>query len=192
MTASKTLRALTVSVLALSLSILIALPAHADEEDNPVVPVVDAPVRVAPVVLKIPSLGVNADIVPVGEDPDGAMDVPPNPDIVAWWSLGYGTGETGNVVLAGHVNWDFGARLGVFGRLRQLQAGDEVVVVDERLREYHYAVTWSRQVTADGAPIDEFFGDSQPAGVTLITCGGAFDVGAHMYVDRIIVRAVKV
>ena len=146
---------------------------------------------VAPVEVFIPSLGVNADVVPVGEDPDGAMGSPPDPDEVAWWSLGYGTGEEpANVVLAGHVNWD--GRPRPFGQIEQLEPGDEIVVHDELGREFRYQVTWSKLVEAEGAPVEEIFAATDRAELTLITCGGTYVPATREYLGRVIVRAVKV
>ena|SRR5712691_9797455 len=168
-----------------------ALPGETGGRDDRALPPAPASpphlARVAPVELKIPRLGVDADVEPVGADPDGAMSAPSDPDAVAWWSLGWGTGEPGNVVLAGHVDW--GGRLRVFGALRLLEAGDQVVVVDERAREYFYQVVWSRQVEAEGADVDSIFGPDNPPELTLITCGGSFDQSQRMYLDRIVVRA---
>ena len=90
--------------------------------------------QVAPVELKIPGLGVDADVLPVGMDPDGAMGVPTDPDTAVWWSLGSGTGVPGNVVIAGHVNW--GGRLRIFGLLHTLGPGDSIVLVDQQMREF--------------------------------------------------------
>lgn len=178
------------ALLGLAALLLTAGTALADDPaDTPAPPTAAAPAaaRVAPVELKIPSLGVDANVEPVGAADDGAMDVPKDPDGVAWWSLGYGTGEPGNVVLAGHVDW--GGRLRVFGRLSQLQNGEQIVLIDERAREYFYEVTSLRQVEAEGADVDAIFGGSGQSELTLITCGGAFDPAQRMYVDRIIVRA---
>lgn len=147
-------------------------------------------VRVAPIGLKIPTLGVDAAVLPVGLADDGAMDIPADPDTVAWWSLGYGTGELGNVVLAAHVDW--GGQPRVFGLLDRLTLGNSVVVVDELAREFWYEVSSVRVVAADGAAVDEIFGGSNDYELTLITCGGVFDQGRHEYLDRVIVRAHKV
>jgi sortase (surface protein transpeptidase) len=145
---------------------------------------------VAPVELKIPALGVDADVVPVGLDDDGAMTAPSDPDTVAWYEPGPGTGMPGNVVLAGHVDW--GGRLRVFGLLYRLGPGDRIVVIDEQLREFFYEVAWSRWVAAEGAPVEEIFAGTELSELTLITCGGAFDHASRQYLDRLIVRAVKV
>jgi LPXTG-site transpeptidase (sortase) family protein len=146
--------------------------------------------RVAPIQLKIPALMVDAEVTPVGPTDDGAMDVPKDPDTVAWWSLGYGTGEPGNVVLAAHVDWD--GRLRVFGLLHRLVPGDAVVVVDELAREFWYKVTWTRRVPVEGAPLDEIFGSRGEHELTLITCGGEFDQASRQYLDRVIVRAHQI
>jgi LPXTG-site transpeptidase (sortase) family protein len=175
---------------------LLSTPALAAESPNSQSsadqPVAARAIRpVAPVEVFIPALGVDADVVPVGEDSDGAMGSPTDPDTVAWWSLGYGTGEDpGNVVLAGHVNWL--GRLRPFGLIDQLAPGDEIVLHDELGREYHYQVTWSKLVEAEGAPVEEIFSPSDRAELTLITCGGTFVPATREYLDRTIVRAVKV
>jgi LPXTG-site transpeptidase (sortase) family protein len=179
--------------LALALTLLAAAPARADDlqaESTGVglqATTSELPPRVAPVELKIPSLAVDADIYPVGEDDDGAMTAPADPDTVAWWSLGPGTGEPGNMVLAGHVDW--GGRLRVFGLLYRLEPGDRIVVIDEQLREYFYEVESSRRIPAEDAPVEEIFASSDRAELTLITCGGEFDHATRQYLDRLIVRA---
>lgn len=186
-------------LLPLLLSLLTLLPAPAlaadppNSQTSPDGPAAARAIRaVAPIEVFIPSLGVDADVVPVGEDPDGAMSAPPDPDTVAWWSLGYGTGdEPGNVVLAGHVNW--AGRLRPFGLIEQLDPGDEIVVHDEVGREFHYQVAWTKLVEAEGAPVEEIFAPtSDRAELTLITCGGTYVAATREYLDRLIVRAVKV
>jgi hypothetical protein len=169
-----------------------ALAQETPPEEVPVeevAPLEPPPPQVPPVVLKIPAIGVDATVFPVGEDIEGAMDVPPTPDTVAWWSLGAGTGVPGNVVLAAHVDW--GGRLRVFGLLHRLGPGDLIVVVDEQLREYSYQVIWSEWLDAS-APTEPIFSNSDVAEVTLITCGGVFDQSTRQYVDRLVVRAVQI
>jgi sortase (surface protein transpeptidase) len=173
------------------LTLALLAPAHAAAQAPP--EPLEPPLRVAPIALKIPAIGVEAEVVPVGEDPDGAMTAPPLPHLVAWWSLGYGTGEEpANVVFGGHVNWDYGRTPGAFAHLERLQPSDEIVVVDELAREYRYAVASTYWTAAEGAPVAEIFAAADRAEITLITCGGAFDPVALQYLDRLIVRAVKV
>jgi sortase (surface protein transpeptidase) len=142
---------------------------------------------IPPVSLAIPKLGVGARTVGVGQDEDGAMSSPSNPDEVAWYAPGPGMGVGGNVVFAGHVDW--GGRLRVFGRLSALDMGDAVLVVDADGNRYEYVVESSRWVRAEGAPVEEIFGQTDDPVITLITCGGAYNPATREYLDRLIVRA---
>jgi len=142
---------------------------------------------VAPVKLMIPALGVEAAIEAVGQDPDGAMTAPTDPDEVAWYKLGAGMGVPGNVVFAGHVNW--AGSLRVFGRIDQLDRGDVIQVIDAEGRGFEYAVETSRVVRAEGAPLDEIFVQPNAPVITLITCGGEYVPSRREYLDRVIVRA---
>jgi len=142
-----------------------------------------------PVYVSIPALGMQAPVVPLGLEDDGAMAAPTDPDTVGWYELGPGIGGPGNAILAGHVDW--GGSLRVFGLLRQLVPGDEVVVSDEAGNWFTYRVSWSRMVDADSAPVDEIFAQGSGEELTLITCGGTFDRAIHQYLSRLIVRAVR-
>jgi sortase (surface protein transpeptidase) len=81
---------------------------------------------IVPTSIDIPSIGAPAVVLPLGEDPDGTMQAPSDPDTVGWYEPGIGI--PGNAVLDGHVDW--GGRLGVFGRLRQLGPGDAIQITD--------------------------------------------------------------
>ena len=139
--------------------------------------------------IDIPSIGTHAQIVPLGEDDDGAMAAPSDPDTVGWYQLGVGIGTAGNALLDGHVDW--GGRLRVFGLLSRLQPGDTFSITDADGDVLTYDVTWTRMYEADTAPLDEIFQQTSDEEVTLITCGGAFDPAIHMYVSRWIVRGVR-
>jgi LPXTG-site transpeptidase (sortase) family protein len=143
-----------------------------------------------PVRLDIPSIGAHAPVVPLGEEDDGTMAAPVDPDTVGWYQLGVGVGTPGNALLDGHVDW--GGRLRVFGLLRQLQPGDTFEITDASGNVLSYSVSWTRLYEADNAPLDEIFQQTPDEEVTLITCGGAFDPAAHMYVSRWVVRGVRV
>jgi LPXTG-site transpeptidase (sortase) family protein len=142
---------------------------------------------VPPVALAIPKLAVDAPVVGVGQDPDGTMSAPSDPDTVAWYTLGPGMGIGGNVVFAGHVDWD--GRHRVFAGLTRLEPGDAVLIVDEHGDGYEYKVESSYWVKADGAPIKEIFAQTDESKVTLITCGGDFNASRREYLERLIVTA---
>jgi sortase (surface protein transpeptidase) len=144
-----------------------------------------------PLTLEIPRIDVHAEVVPLGIEDDGAMAAPTDPDTVGWFELGPGVGAPGNVLLDGHVDW--GGRLRVFGRLHQLQAGDVIRIAEPGGSTLRYSVAWTRfYPDAESAPLEEIFGQNELAEeLTLITCGGAFDESARMYVGRWVVRAVR-
>ncbi len=140
-----------------------------------------------PVRLAIPTLGVDAQVVPVGLEPNGEMQVPPA-DQAGWYFYGPRPGEAdGTAVLAAHV--DYGGQRGVFFDLRSLEVGAEVVVTDESGVPRRFVVTERFQVDKDQLPIEQIFVADGPPGLTLITCGGSFDSGARSYRDNIVVRA---
>src|SRR6266851_6825851 len=143
----------------------------------------------APVEIDIPKIGTHAPVVPLGEDADGSMQSPVDPDTVGWFQPGAALGMPGNVLLDGHVDW--GGRLRVFGLLSQLQPGDTFQITNSEGDVLTYHVAWTRLYDADTAPLDEIFQQSGDEEVTLITCGGAFDQSIHMYVSRWVVRGVR-
>ncbi len=140
-----------------------------------------------PVSMAIPKLGVDAAVVGVGQDPDGTMSIPPDPDTVAWYTLGPGMGVGGNAVFAGHVDW--GGRHRVFAGLTRLSPGDAVLIVDEKQNGYQYRVESGFWVKADSANVEEIFAQPDNAMITLITCGGDFNLARREYIDRFIVKA---
>jgi sortase (surface protein transpeptidase) len=142
------------------------------------------------VFIDIPKIGAHAAIVALGEEEDGSMQAPTDPDTVGWYQSGVGVGTPGNALLDGHVDW--GGRLRVFGLLRLLGAGDPIEITDETGSQLSYRVMWTRLYQADSAPLDEIFEQTDGEQITLITCGGAFDPSIRMYVSRWVVRAVRV
>ena len=145
------------------------------------------PWGVPPATLAIPKLGVEADVAPVNYDKDGLMDVPPDPDMVAWFEYGPGMGVPGNAVFAAHVDW--GGRPRVFARLTALEPGDAVLIQDAQGRGYQYIVQSSHVYDAEGAPVEEIFAQTADPVITLITCGGRYQAATREYLDRIVVVA---
>ena len=155
--------------------------------------------------LRIPVLGVDA---PLGQRyVAAAMPNPTGPGDVVWYDfsewagLGGVPGGGANAVFSGHVDYNFPISWaeahyrgrGVFYDLRLLSPGD-VIEVEVGGKVLRYAVTWTRQVKADG-PDTEWLpvltGDVTADSITLITCGGDFDVATKSYIDRFIVRAER-
>lgn len=185
-------RLVRVLPLILLLGLTPALPALAQEVlgESSEVTSIDAAAWVnVPAAVSFPTLAESAPIVPLGMEEDGAMAAPADPDTVGWWMFGPGVGVAGNTVLAGHVDW--GGRLRAFGRVYELQPGDEVDLMDANGSWLAYSVEWSRLVDADTDPTDTF-AQSDREELTLITCGGVFDPVTREYLSRLIVRAVRI
>lgn len=140
--------------------------------------------------LRIDSIGVDAPLVYLNIDANGNMDVPRDPELVAWYDFTAKPGlGSGNAVFSGHVDYrDYGPA--VFWDLSNLQIGERVEV---QLRDgvvVQYEVTAAADIPVAELDMAEVLAATSEESLTLITCSGQF-VGGE-YVDRRIVRAVRV
>ena len=140
-----------------------------------------------PVRLRIPAIGVDAPVVPVGSKPDGELEAPNEGHQVGWYRLGARPGEAGNAILDGHVDWQ--RSLAVFWHLGRLNPGDEILVSTEDGLVLPFRVEWKELYPVEGAPLDRIFGPTAGPALTVITCGGAFDRSVRSYTHRWVVRA---
>jgi hypothetical protein len=145
-----------------------------------------APLVLPPARLRIPRIAVDAPVQEVGLDARGELVIPTNGDYVVWYGASAPPGLPGNSVFAGHVDW--GGRLAVFARLKDLVAGDEIetVATDGTTRRFVVRELWSFETGA--APLELVYGPTATPSVTLITCGGVFDSRTRDYSLRIVVR----
>jgi len=146
-----------------------------------------------PVAIRIAAAGVNG-LVETSEISDGELAAPSGPWMVAWYVQTARPGETGNVVMGGHVDyWDVGPA--VFAGLGRLEKGAEIDVTDAAGNTYVYAVEWAREYsTATLTPdqLREIVGPTEAPSLTLITCGGEFDIRQGEYPERLVVRAARI
>jgi sortase (surface protein transpeptidase) len=140
-----------------------------------------------PTGLVIDDLGIDAAILPVGVETDGAMEVPPA-DQVGWYRFGPAPGDDGSTVLAAHVDYD-GER-GVFFELRSIQPGATVEVLSSDGSRRRFTVDAVTQVAKVDLGTTAVFDRTGPPRLALITCGGTFDEDARSYRDNIVVTAV--
>ena len=140
-----------------------------------------------PSLLRLPTIGVEMEVEPVGATEDGSMGTPTDPAKAGWYSYGPRPGANGNAAIGGHVDWDGIVR--PFWYLRRLQTGDPVEVVSSDGERFEFTVQWLDWYDIDSAPVDEIFASSESPELTLITCGGTFDVASHQYLSRLVVRA---
>lgn len=139
-----------------------------------------------PAAVTIPAIGVDAALVGLGLQPDGAMQVP-DFGLAGWYAQGPLPGAPGPAVLVGHVDSKSGPD--VFYRLRELVAGDQVIVRDAAGAEHAFTVQRVDQVDKDALPVDEIWNATAEPVLRLITCGGSFDRASGHYRDNVIVYA---
>ncbi|WP_082232708.1 class F sortase [Halobacillus massiliensis] len=135
--------------------------------------------------VKIPAIDVDAPIEKVGILENGQMGVPEGTETVGWFEPGTKPGQTGNAVLAGHVDSKKGPA--VFFYLDQLAQGDEIIVTDEEGTELIYTVQRLESYPANDAPIDEIFGRTDKKNLNLITCTGTFNRQKGTHEERLVV-----
>jgi sortase (surface protein transpeptidase) len=142
----------------------------------------------APIELKIPKIGVDAQIDTVGVDRTGAMATPTTPFRVGWYGLGVLPGDLGNAVIDGHLDSAvYGAA--VFWRLGDLRPGDPIQVRMPNNRTLTFVVEKSAVYPYNDAPLNDIFGPSNDARLNLITCNGIFDRSSKNYNRRLVVYA---
>ena len=145
-----------------------------------------------PVAIQIAAAGVNGPVETRGII-DGELAAPTGPWVVAWYLQTARPGETGNVVMAGHVDyWDTGPA--IFFGLGNLRPGAVIEVTDAAGTAYGYAVAWVRtypmaELTPD--QLQEIVGPTEAPSLTLITCDGPFDESRGEYLSRLVVRASR-
>ncbi|MFJ5992036.1 class F sortase [Lentzea sp. NPDC092896] len=142
-----------------------------------------------PTEVRIPKIGAKSSLVPLGLNPDETIEVPPveQPMQAGWYELARTPGEPGPAVLLGHV--DGNKQPGIFFRLKELVAGDEVEVSRKDGTTARFRVTRTEQIAKDSFPTEAVYGDTTTPELRLITCGGSFDTAAHSYRDNVIVYA---
>ena len=150
-------------------------------------PVIEAPIpTAAPAMILIPSINVHRAVEPVGVDRRGVMYQPQNLWNAGWYKAGPVPGAPGDAVIEGHAGYP-DAPL-IFGKLRQLRAGDKIVVVladgSRRLFLVDSQSIWPAGTSPPG--MGQPYG---PSRLTLITCTGPFDDHYKTYADRLAVEA---
>lgn len=137
-----------------------------------------------PLKLKIPSLGVDAAVLPMGLTPKGAMEDPKDPMDTGWFELGPSPGETGNAVIAGHRGWKIGPA--VFDSLHKIKIGDEVMVVNEKNEVLVFKVRETRVFGAEEKVPEVWFSESGYH-LNLITCSGKRNILTGSSEKRLVV-----
>ncbi len=136
--------------------------------------------------LVIPSLDIDIELVSVGVNTLGEMDVPKEAAIPGWYRGGVRPGEKGKSVIAGHFDSVFGTP-GVFANLNKLKEGDEITVEDVAGNTFRFKVKKSAMYGTANAPAQEIFGRADNAQLQLITCSGTWIREKNSYDKRLVV-----
>jgi hypothetical protein len=152
-----------------------------------------------PAHLRIPAIHVDAPVMSVGKTSSGAMDAPvskaynsPYWTSVFWYDLGAAPGQSGNAVIAGHVN-RVGGDPAIFWSLSSLQVGDTVTVVTNGGTTINYMVNQLAQYPASYPSqdaINAVFGPTTGHHLNLITCSGVWTGSG--YDERLVVFTTQV
>lgn len=140
-----------------------------------------------PVRVRVPSVGIDAQIVPLYVDAAGELPAPEDFGTAGWWHDGPEPGEVGPSVIAGHVDSRKGPA--VFYRLEDIRPGDQIVIDRADGSVVSFLARRVDEHPKNEFPTDAVYGATPDAQLRLITCGGDFDDDVRSYVDNVIVYA---
>lgn len=138
--------------------------------------------------ITIPRISVNSRLIPMNITPDGYMDLPNDPHLVAWYDFTSKPGMGGNAVFSAHVDYiNYGPA--VFWNLSKLEPGDNVLI---RLRDgtqLTYSVVTDQTLPLEQVDMASILAPTSEESITLITCSGEFHAGNYSH--RVIIRAIR-
>jgi hypothetical protein len=141
--------------------------------------------------LEVPDLGIDVTVQPVGLDDRGQMGLFDDPAIAAWYQWGPAPASpAGSTVIAAHVD-SLEYDLLPFARLKDAVGGMHVIVTDAAGVRHGYtvqAVEVSEKSAVDWAAA---FDRTGPPRLTLVTCGGEFDVQNRRYLSNLVLTAAR-
>lgn len=140
-----------------------------------------------PLAVRIPAIGLEASLVPLGLNNDGTLEVPSAFHVAGWYVDGPLPGELGPAVITGHVDSRSGP--GAFFQLPRAKPGDEIFVDYGDGTSVSFIAERVEQHPKTAFPTGEVYGDTTRPELRLITCGGAFDRSTGHYRDNVVVWA---
>ena len=143
----------------------------------------------SPVSLTIPLIGVKTNLIRLGLQADGALQVPSTTAVAGWYTGSPRPGSIGSAVIVGHVDSFHGP--GVFFRLPKLSRGDKIYVRRADGTMVVFRVTEVQTYLKDHFPTQSVYGPTPDAELRLITCGGTFDSTTGHYLSNIVVYATQ-
>ena len=126
----------------------------------------------APVKIDIPKVNLH---LPVSETTvtDGTWEI--SPDGASHWDNSANPGEAGNIVIYGHN------KTNLFGPIRWLSLGDEIILTDAQGNEHNYRIT--ETVTVPPTQTEYILPKDEEI-LTLYTCTGLFDSQRYLVIAK--------
>ena len=144
-------------------------------------------VDIYPVRVRIPAIDVESEIIDLGLNEDGTLEVPKDWDQTGWYTGRSVPGNMGPGVVVGHIDSRSGPA--VFFRLRDLKVGNMVEIYRSDGTVALFRVSETVMVLKDDFPTDQVYGPTSEPTLRLITCGGDFDRSIESYKGNLIVYA---
>ncbi|MEU5769205.1 class F sortase [Streptomyces asoensis] len=138
--------------------------------------------------LRVPSLGIDAPVVPLRLGPDRHLGTPPldRPSLVGWYAGGPTPGERGTAVVVGHRDTKTGPA--VFAGLARVARGARIEARRADGRTAVYTVDRVRVFDKATFPDKEVYGPARRPELRVLTCGGLFR-RATGYTSNVVVFA---
>jgi len=138
--------------------------------------------------VRIPTIRVDAPVLPVGLDADGWVSAPPpeDPNLAGWFTGGVTPGEKGTAVVVGHVDNKQGPA--VFYNLGALKKGNRVEVARKDGRTAVFEIYGIEVFDKNNFPGDRVYASKGDPELRVITCGGGFSK-KHGYDGNVVVFA---
>jgi Sortase domain len=148
---------------------------------------IDSATAKQPTYVSIKSIGASSEIVQLGLEPDGSLEVPVDFNVIGWFNGSVEPGERGAAVFAGHAASHNGP--GIFKNLAKLKPDDQVRVARSDGELLTFAVTRIDSFPKDYFPTEQVYGRTTGRELRLITCGGKFDAELGSYTSNVVVYA---
>jgi hypothetical protein len=143
-----------------------------------------------PVSVTIPAIGVQSQLLHLGRNNDGTMQVPnlmTSANEAAWYKYSVTPGQIGTAVIEGHVDSYQGPA--VFFRLGALRPGNHINVTLADGITAVFRVTGVREYAKAEYPANAIYAPAHNAALRVITCGGVYDAATGHYLSSVVVFA---
>lgn len=126
-----------------------------------------------PAALAIPGLDVTSEVMELGLQENGVIEVPPygGGSPAGWFTRSPTPGEQGPSVILGHRNAYEGGP-GIFAELPSMEVGDSVEVTRDDGSTAQFTVYRTEQFSQENFPTLEVYGNTEGPELRLITCDG--------------------